>query len=214
MRRLIVVLCVALSGGAALAACSSSSRIPTTKLGDGAGNVITVPADIVSGLRNQCTRGQEQVRLDLREGDAHLRPVFDCALLRDNPSGAEAELIDLVRDRHDAARRADATNTVAAEFGVHSYDRSMLIWTIGTGRDGCDRITDVPFHREELDTASRYEHESAVHWTQVEAARFVGTCPAQLGAFLDSVAAAGQPEAAAAVRTKLFGLGVLPGTRN
>jgi hypothetical protein len=193
-----------------LAACSSSPRLPTTKVGPFPDGSFSSPDTIVTQLRDQCPTDSGRIRLDMRQGDVHLRPVFECSSVRDNAAGAEAELVALVQDRHDAAHRADRVNTVAAALGIKGYGRDALIWSIGIGIDGCFRVADATFHAQEMDSALHSStHETPLHWTKVEAARFVGTCPEQLDAFLDSVTTAGRPAAATAVRNTLVRLNVL-----
>ena len=67
----------------------------------------------------------------------------------------------------------------------------------------------VALHRRDIaEVAASTRPETPVHWTQVEAVRYAGTCPQRLGMFFDTVAQAGQPEAARVVRGQLAHLGV------
>jgi len=202
--------CLAASVGICFAACSSSSKLPTAKVGPFPDGSLMPLEVVVKQIRKECPRRSGQARLDLRQGDTHLRPVFECSIVRDNPPGAAAELVAMVEHRHDAGHRADQINAVAAELGIKGYGRSALIWSIGTGVDGCYRVADAVFHAQELASAARSTHESPVQWTKAEAARLVGMCPEQLDAFFNSVAQAGQPAAATAVRKELVRLNALP----
>ncbi len=166
---------------------------------------------VVDAMKSKCPTVTGRVRLDVVQGDAHLRPTFACQIVRDDGAGAASELVDLVANRHDAAHRADLVISLTRELGISPYGRDDLIWSIGTGLDGCYRVADAGFHRQEIGEVAHLpppRRETPVHWTKVEAARFAGTCPDQLGAFFDSVAAAGQPAAANEVRSEMARLGV------
>ncbi len=162
-------------------------------------------------MQATCGTAATRVRLDLIQGDAHLRPVFKCRVVRLDETAAEAKLVDLVSHRHDAARRADLVVMLSHELRI-PRDRSLVVWSIGSGIDGCYRIADTNFHRQEIAAAARQlpppARETSVRWTEIEAVRFAGTCPEQLRAFFDSVASAGYPAAAAIVRSELTRLGV------
>jgi hypothetical protein len=150
------------------------------------------------------------VRLDLREGDIRLVHVFDCATARHRKALSAAQLVALVAERHDATRRADRIIAVAGQLGVRAYSRDQMVWEIGTGVEGCRPLRDTAFYRQEIESAGRgSNHENPEHWTKVEVARLVGTCPTQVVAFLDTVRRAGQPDAAAAVRADLARIGAL-----
>jgi hypothetical protein len=185
---------------------SSAAAVPTVKrtvLG------IDPPATVASEMASRCASSHGKVGLDLHEGTVHVRTQFTCALARDDQSGLADELVELVANRNDASTRADLINTLAHEVGVNPYPRADMVWEIGTGGDGCYRIDDVDFHRQELaETAAGSRPETPVHWAEVEAVRYAGTCPQKLGAFFDTLAQAGQPAAARTVRAELEHLGV------
>jgi len=168
--------------------------------------------DVVKELKQRCASRHGQVLLDLTQGDVHLRAPLSCQVLRDNAAGAQAELVELVANRNDAARRADLIVALSHEFRIPTADRDFLIWTIGTGTSVCFRVADVALYRGELAMVAPPgpSHETPVHWTQVEAARIAGICPSRLDAFFDAVTRAGQPQASKLVRAQLQALGVTP----
>jgi hypothetical protein len=203
---LVLLLTVASCRGA-----STAAHIPTAEMGRVDPSVMNEPSQVVERLRVLCVRRVGAVRLDLRQGDTRLRHVFRCAMVRDDAAGTAAALVNLVHDRHHAARRAALITTLVRAWRLHPYSRSEAIWEIGTGSAdiGCVRATDVTFHREEMDVSARMNHETPEHWTRVEAARLAGTCPKGLSAFLSSLTNDGVT-AAATVRAELVQRGVLP----
>lgn len=186
----------------------SSAAVPTV-VEHPAKTGIIEPSLLASLMKHKCPSSRGDVALDLRQGTVHLRDTVSCALARDNPSGLEQELVGLVANRNDASTRADLVNTLAHEVGVHVYPRADLVWSIGTNTNPCYRVDDVAIHREDLaDSAASTRPETPVHWAEVEAVRYAGTCPQKLGAFFDTLARAGQPAAARTVRAELVRLGV------
>jgi hypothetical protein len=185
---------------------SSAGAVPTvtrTVLG------VDPPETVALEMASHCSSSRGQVGLDFRQGTAHLRARFTCALARNNQPGLTDELVALVANRNDASTRADLVNTLAHEVGVNAYPRADLVWSIGTGAVPCFRIDDVAMHREDLaDAAASSRPETPVHWAEVEAVRYAGTCPQKLGTFFDTLAQAGQPAAARTVRAELTRLGV------
>jgi hypothetical protein len=165
---------------------------------------------VLDEVARKCNGTTDAVRLDLRQGDIHLAHDFDCATVRLHKTQSAAQLVALVANRHEATRRADRINTVAAQLGIYGYARDQMIWAIGTGVEGCRPLRDAAFYRDEIDLGGRSKnHETPLHWTQVEVARLVGTCPTQLGEFLDVVRRSGQAAAAATVREQLVSVGVI-----
>jgi hypothetical protein len=172
-------------------------------------NGIVSPANLAYLAKQRCPSNSGKVAIDLRQGTVRLRETFSCALVRENRSGFEQELVDRVASRNDAAARADLVNTLAREVGVNAYPRASLVWSIGTGAAPCFRIDNVALHRQDVaDAAASSRPETPVHWTEVEAVRYAGTCPQHLGTFFDTLAQAGQPAAARTVRAELTRLGV------
>jgi hypothetical protein len=190
----------------------SSDDTPTVKIRDGSEGISELD-QVVGQLKSGCTKRSGKIRLDLEQGDAHLRHVFGCNLVRSNEARAEAAVLDLVRTRHDATRRADRVIRFATAFNVKSRldNRAGLVWSIGTGFDGasCTRAGDSTFHRDELAlvTPPGANHESPTRWTEIEASWVAAVCPDRLPIFFSSLARAGQSAAANIVRTELQRLG-------
>jgi hypothetical protein len=183
---------------------STTNGIKTVTIDSGPSDVITTPDVALYEVAQACADDHDVVRLDLREGDIHLVHVFDCATARHSKALDAAQLVALVADRHDATRRTDRINSVARQLGVHPYSRDDMVWLIGTGIEGCRPLRGADFYRQEIESAGRgSNHENPEHWTKVEVARLVGTCPTQIAAFLDTIRRAGQPDAAAVVRADL-----------
>jgi hypothetical protein len=189
---------------------STIDGLKTVTIDSGTSRVYTTPDVALDEVAKACATDRDVVRLDLRQGDIHLVHVFDCATARHHKAQGAAQLVALVADRHDASSRADRINTVARQLAVHPYSRAEMVWVIGTGIEGCTPLRDAAFYRQEIESAGRSAtHENPQHWTKVEVARLVGTCPAQLSAFLATVRGAGQPYAAAAVRADLIRIDAL-----
>src|SRR5271154_2058725 len=87
------VLCLALIGVAL--ACSSAADVPTARLHNPQ-NVISDVSQVVDLMKGQCPSSAGRVQLDLVQGDAHLRHVFSCSIVRGNASTAQAEVLNLV----------------------------------------------------------------------------------------------------------------------
>jgi hypothetical protein len=186
----------------------SSSDVPTVDVHPAKDGII-LPSQIAIEMAQKCPSARGEVGFDVREGTAHLHAHVTCALTRADRSGLEQELVELAGRRNDATQRADFVNTLAKELGVRPYPRADMVWDIGMGLDECSRVDDVASHRENLAIAAAgSERETPVHWTEVEAVRYAGTCRKRLGDFFDSVAKAGQPAAASTVRHELARLGV------
>jgi hypothetical protein len=190
----------------------SRDDTPTVKIRDGS-DAISELDQVVGQLKSGCPNRSGKIRLDLKQGDAHLRHVFGCDLVRTNEARAEAAVLDLVRTRHDATRRADRLIRFDTAFKVkfRLHNPAGLVWSIGTGFDGapCTRAGDSKFHRDELAMVSPLgaNHESPTRWTEIEASWIAAVCPEQLPIFFSSLARAGQPAAANIVRTELQRLG-------
>jgi hypothetical protein len=210
---LLAVLAVGLAG------CSGAqpptANVPSPPKGDA-----LMLTQVVGDLRTGCHPGRLRTRLNLVQGDEHLRHDFRCRVVRDNATGTQNELVGLVSKDHDAALRADRVIVVEKALGVSVQSRSELIWLLGTGLESasCTKAGDASYHREMLAEAASYksvgrgrrvtvEHQSPIEWTKIEAAYIAGACPDQLGVFFSSLATAGQPAAASAVRHELEGLG-------
>jgi hypothetical protein len=188
----------------------SSAAVPTVVEHPAKDGLVT-PSNLAYLMAQKCGSTRGDVGLDLRQGTLHLRTQFSCALVRENRSGLEQELVDRVAGRNDAGARADLVNTLAHEVGVNAYPRADIVWQIGTGADGCFRVDDVALHRQDISEVGAQPgafHETPVHWAEVEAVRYAGTCPQKLGAFFATLTQAGQPAAARTVRTELTRLGV------
>jgi hypothetical protein len=203
------LLCLGLIGVAA--ACSSGAAVPTVTQ-HLPPNAIDTPADVAAALNRECPGNSARVRLDLVQGDIHLRRTFSCALVG-NATAAEADLVDLVAHRHNATQRADRLIRFKKAFNVKfGRDRAGAIWMLGTGFEGlsCTRAGDSAFHRREMAvvTPAGIDRESPTRWTEIEAAYIAGVCPDRLPIFFSSVARAGQPAAAKVVRTEVQSLGV------
>jgi hypothetical protein len=189
---------------------STTDGIKTVTIDSGRSDVFTTPDVALYEVAQACADDRGTVRLDLRQGDIHIVHIFDCATARHDKALGAAQLVALVADRHDASDRADRINTVAGQLGVHPYSHDQMVWVIGTGVEGCTPLKGASFYREEIETAGASStHESPDHWTKVEVARLVGTCPTQLAAFLATISRAGAPEAAAAVRADLARIDVI-----
>jgi hypothetical protein len=196
----------------AVAACAGGSKTPTVSLRSPA-NAVILPPDVVSRLSTKCSPGIPRVRLDLVQGDVHLRHAFQCAVVKHEAEG-EAALLDLVARRHGAAEGADLAMELLRELRVTGYGRSNLIWAIGTGL-GCKQISDVALQRQRITDSARWKgplHQTPTQWTEIEAARYAGGCPDRLDAFFDSVAHAGYPTAAARARAEVTRLLATPPT--
>jgi hypothetical protein len=191
----------------------SADDTPTVKIRNGSDGISELD-QVVGQLKSGCPDRSAKIRLDLEQGDAHLRHVFGCDLVRTNEARAEAAVLDLVRTRHDATRRADRVIRFDTAFNVKFRldNPAGLIWTIGTGFDGasCTRAGDGKFHRDELAlvTPRGPNHESPARWTEIEASWIAAVCPDRLPIFFSSLARAGQPAAANTVRAELERLGV------
>ncbi len=189
---------------------STTDGTKTVTIDSGTSRVFTAPDAALDQVAKACATDGNVVQLDLRQGDIHLVHVFDCATARHHKGQGAAQLVGLVADRHDASSRVDRINAVARQLAVRPYSRAEMVWLIGTGIEGCTPLREAAFYRGEIESADRSStHENPEHWTKVEVARLVGTCPAQLSVFLDRVRDAGQPDAAAAVRADLVRIDAL-----
>jgi hypothetical protein len=202
-----------------LAGCSSGGQTPTAKVPSLPKGETWTLSQVAGYLRAGCPNRSGRIHLDIAQGDTHLRHTFICDQVDHDETGTEAELAGLSSTRHDAAQRADRVIAIEKALRLTQQLRSSLIWNFGTGVDSlsCTRAGDSAYHRRELESAADYssvgpngsvtpEHQSAPEWAKIEVGYIAGACPQQLGAFFTSLAQAGHPKAATAVRGELRAL--------
>jgi hypothetical protein len=195
----LVLICVAVG-------CSSGATVPTV-IRHNRPNVISEPSELVAALKSRCASNRGRVRLDLVQGNVHLRPIFACAALRNNPTAAQAELVNLVAHRDNATQRAERIETFQRQLGVPVFPPALLVWPLGTVGDySCTDAGDTALQRRDIQSVAGYQ--SPLTWTKIEAARVAGDCPDRLKLFFSSITAAGYPTAASSVRAQLEKLGL------